>query len=260
MKKVEETRNVFDLMRLDGKVAVVTGSASGIGQAMALALAEAGADIVGTWNNKPVEETRRAVEGTGRRFVDVKLNLKDLKNLPSLIEATLKAFGKIDILVNNAGVTDYVPIEERTYESYSAIMDVNLNAVYILTRAACLQMREMGVRGRVINVGSICGVYAGGFELAPYVISKHGVFGVTQHFAYLFAKDGITVNEVNPGFFDTPIHHGTATDVNAASAVIPMGRAAEPEELKGIAVFLASESASYITGQQILVDGGLLLA
>jgi 2-deoxy-D-gluconate 3-dehydrogenase len=215
--------------------------------------------VVGTWNNKAITETKAAVENTGRKFLDVRIDMKNLQALPTIVDAAINGFGRIDILVNNAGIVDYMPIEERPYSTYEKIMAVNVNAVYVLTREVCLNMRKMGIKGRIINISSIGGLSGGSPGVAPYVISKHAVFGITQQFACEFCKDGITVNEIFPGIIDTPIHDGTPTHISASVALIPVGRVGEPEDLKAPVVLLASDAAAFITGQRLGVDGGHLL-
>lgn len=260
MQKVSETRTVFDLLSLKGKVAIVTGAASGIGQAMCAALAEAGADVAGTWNKKPIEETKVAVELTGQKFLAIQADLGDGENDAVIIEKTIEHFGKLDILVNNAAIMTHIPLEDRTYESYQRIMDVNLNSAYVLSRAAALYMKQNKIKGRIINISSIGGVSAGGPHVAPYVIAKHGMFGLTQQLAYYFAPDGITFNEILPGVIDTPMNRGSGqVDVNNYIASIPAGRVGTPEDFKGLVVYFASEASAYTTGQQVIVDGGLLV-
>jgi len=260
MKKVSEMKSVIDLLCLKGKVALVTGAASGIGQAMCVALAEAGANVAGTWNRKPIDETKSAVESTGKKFVPIQVNLGDAAHDAAIIDKTVDHFGRLDILVNNAAIIDHIPLEERSYESYKRIIDVNLNSAYVLSRTAALYMKQNKIKGRIINIGSIAGVSAGGLHVGPYTIAKHGMFGITQQLAYYFAPDGITFNEICPGVIDTPIHDGTPVNIKDYISYIPVGRLGDPEDFKGMVVFFASEASSFTTGQQVIVDGGMLLS
>ncbi len=250
-------QNVLELFSLKGKIALVTGSASGIGQAMAVALAEVGADIAGTYNNTPPDQTRELIEATGRKYFPVKANLKNPEDANKVVDEVVKHYGKLDILINNAGVTGTTGTANFDNAVYTGCMDVNVNSLVHLSVAAGQQFIKQGHGGKIINTASIAGVVSTGPNVIAYVASKHAVVGVTRAMAQDLAPHGITVNAVAPGVIATKMIAGYEDLLEAQmKATVPLGRYGKPQDFKGIAVLLASAAGDFITGQVYLVDGG----
>jgi 2-deoxy-D-gluconate 3-dehydrogenase len=251
---------MFDL---SGKVAVVSGCNTGLGQGMALALAQAGCDIVGL-NIVPADETGTAVKGMGRRFQDVATDLSTAK-AEDLIARATAAFGRIDILVNNAGIIRRADALEFSEADWDAVIAVNLKAVFFLAQAAARQFIRQQTQGtskggRIINTASLLS-FQGGIRVPSYTAAKSGVLGLTRLLANEWAQQGITVNAIAPGYMDTD--NTTALRADAARSAeilarIPMGRWGQPADLAGPVVFLASDAAAYVTGHALVVDGGWL--
>jgi len=251
---------MFDL---SGKVAVVTGCNTGLGRGMALALAQAGCDIVGL-NIVPADETATAVERMGRRFHDIPTDLSTAK-AEDLIARATAAFGRIDILVNNAGIIRRADALEFSERDWDDVIAVNLKAVFFLAQAAARQfIRQqtagLSKGGRIINTASLLS-FQGGIRVPSYTAAKSGVLGLTRLLANEWAKYGITVNAIAPGYMDTD--NTTALRADAARSAeilarIPMGRWGLPADLAGPVVFLASDAAAYVTGHALAVDGGWL--
>jgi 2-dehydro-3-deoxy-D-gluconate 5-dehydrogenase len=251
---------VLPSMRVEGKVAVVTGAGSGIGEAVALALAEAGADCVCT--ELPaclgrVEPVCARIRACGRRAVPLPLTLPDLDSIDALVTRTMAEFGRIDVLVNNAGVNIPRPALELTEAEWDAVLDVNLKGLFFVSQRVARQMVQAG-GGRIINVASQNGV-VGYFKRAAYCSSKAGVVNLTRVLAIEWAEHGINVNAVGPTFILTPLTQSTFDDPAMRADLlrrIPLGRVGRPEDVVGAVVFLASPAASLITGHTLLVDGG----
>jgi 2-deoxy-D-gluconate 3-dehydrogenase len=251
---------MFDL---SGKVAVVTGCNTGLGQGMALALAQAGCDIVGL-NIVPADETAATAKGMGRRFQDIRADLSAAK-AEDLIARATAAFGRIDILVNNAGIIRRADALEFSERDWDDVIAVNLKAVFFLAQAAARQFirqQTMGQSkgGRIINTASLLS-FQGGIRVPSYTAAKSGVLGLTRLLANEWAQYGITVNAIAPGYMDTD--NTTALRADAARSAeilarIPMGRWGQPADLAGPVVFLASDAAAYVTGHALVVDGGWL--
>jgi len=251
---------ILDAFKLDGDVAIVTGGGRGLGRAMALGLAEAGADVVlagRTAGN--LEKVSEEVEKLGRRALAVPTDVSHLQDLERLMEEVLAAFSKIDILVNNAGTTHRAPAVGFPVEEWDRVMDVNLRAVFLLSQLVGRQMIKQG-GGRIINVASLASEI--GLSLIPsYIASKCGVSGLTRALAVEWAKYNIRVNAIGPGYFKTDLTKGLENHPDRGPKIrlrIPMQRWGEPADLKGAVVFLASRASEYITGQTIYVDGGWL--
>lgn len=245
---------------LDGKVALVTGVSRGLGQSMAVALAEAGADIVGV-GLRGMGETRAQVEALGRRAFELTVDLGDSSSAAEIAARAVAAFGKIDILVNNAGIIRLSPAEDHSMEDYDAVMEVNLRSLFLLTREIGKQMIALG-GGKIINTCSIQS-WKGGSGDAAYVASKHAVAGLTHAFANEWGKYNIQVNGIAPGYMvtdNTCNLRKNAPAVAAITAQIPMGRWGEPEDLAGPVVFLASPASNYVNGHLLTVDGGYMNA
>jgi NAD(P)-dependent dehydrogenase (short-subunit alcohol dehydrogenase family) len=258
MQPVSE-KTVLDRFRLDGKVALVTGGARGLGLTMATALAEAGADIA--LSGRSLESCREAADGIAastkrkaRAFAADVTNLADVERLTAEAEAEL---GKIDILVNNAGINIRGPIQDLSEADWDAVIDTNLKGPFLCARAMGPRMVKRGW-GRVINIGSILGA-VGLPERAPYAASKAGIINLTRVLALEWAGTGVTANAICPGAFGTEMNRPLLDDpekYKAFVANIPMGRWGELVELTGAVVFLASEASSYVTGAPLFVDGG----
>ncbi len=250
-------QNVLELFSLKGKVALVTGAASGIGQAMALALAEAGADIAGTYNNTPPDQTKGLIEATGHKYFAVKANLKNPEDSEKVVDEVVKHFGRLDILINCAGVTGTTGTANFDNSIYTNCMDINVNSLVHLSVAAGKQFIKQGKGGKIINISSIAGVLSAGPNVIPYVASKHAVVGITRAMAQDLAPHGINVNAIAPGVIATKMIAGYEDLLESQmKATVPLGRYGKPEDFKGVAVLLASPAGDFITGQVYLVDGG----
>jgi 2-deoxy-D-gluconate 3-dehydrogenase len=250
---------VLDDFRLDGRVATVTGANRGLGQAIAVALAEAGADVVSVQRSDDSSATRSAVEGTGRRFLPVTIDVGAADAATLALEATLATFGRADILVNNAGVQRRSRAEDFPAADWDLVLNVNLNAVFRFAQTYGRYMLDHG-GGKIINIASLISLQ-GGFTIAAYAAAKHGVAGITQALCNEWAARGINVNAIAPGYMATEMNSALIADpVRSAQigARIPAGRWGEPPDMGGAAVFLASRAADYIHGQMLAVDGGWL--
>jgi 2-deoxy-D-gluconate 3-dehydrogenase len=244
---------------LSGKVALVTGANTGIGQGIAVALAEAGADIIAAGRTPP-SETRALVEATGRRFLAVSADFSTTEPIDRVVGEALAALGHIDILVNNAGIIRRADSIDFSEADWDAVMDTNLKSVFFLTQAVARGMLEGGRRGKVINIASMLS-FQGGIRVPSYAASKSGLAGVTKSLANEWASKGVNVNAIAPGYFDT---NNTAAlrgdEVRSRDILvrIPAGRWGQPSDLGGAAVFLASAASDYVHGITVPVDGGWL--
>ncbi len=251
---------MFDL---SGKIAIVTGCNTGLGQGMALALAQAGCDIVGV-NIVPADETAAAAQRMGRRFHDIPADLGAAAAQDVVARATA-AFGRIDILVNNAGIIRRVDALEFTERDWDDVIAVNLKAVFFLSQAAARQFIRQQTAGqttggRIINIASLL-AFQGGIRVPSYTAAKSGVLGLTRLLANEWAKYGITVNAIAPGYMDTDNTAALRADADRSKEIlarIPMGRWGLPADLGGPVVFLASDASAYVTGHALAVDGGWL--
>ncbi len=243
---------------LTGRVALVTGANTGLGQAVALALAEAGADIVAVGRTEP-EETQRAVNLLGRRFLSVHADLADIERIPEIIQTALAGLGQIDILVNNAGIIRRNAAVDFTEADWDAVVDVNLKSVFFLTQAVGRLMLQAG-RGKIINIASLLS-FQGGIRVASYAASKSGLAGLTRLLANEWAARGVNVNAIAPGYFSTNNTSALRADETRNREIlarIPAGRWGQPADLGGAAVFLAAPASDYVHGAVIPVDGGWL--
>jgi 2-dehydro-3-deoxy-D-gluconate 5-dehydrogenase len=248
--------NPFDL---SGRTALVTGASTGIGQAIAVALARAGADIVALGRSDP-DETAAAVNAAGRRFQAISADLSDVARATEIIrEATTRGIA-VDILVNNAGIIRRADALEFTEADWDAVMNVNLKSVFFLSQAAAREMIHSGRGGKIINVASMLS-FQGGIRVASYTASKSGIAGLTRLLANEWAGRGVNVNAIAPGYVatnNTTALRNDETRNREILARIPAGRWAKPEDIGGAAVFLASDAASYVHGAILPVDGGWL--
>ncbi|CAH0528711.1 2-dehydro-3-deoxy-D-gluconate 5-dehydrogenase KduD [Vibrio hippocampi] len=248
--------NTFDL---SGKTAIVTGCNKGLGQAMAVALASAGCDIVGV-NRSAASETQQQVEACGRRFIDKRVDLMKTDDIPSVIETTLSEFGKVDILVNNAGIIRRNDAVDFTEQDWDDVMDVNLKTAFFLSQAVAKQFIAQGDGGKIINIASMLS-YQGGIRVPSYTASKSGIMGLTRLMANEWAKHNINVNGIAPGYMATDNTEALRNDNQRNQEIldrIPAQRWGTPDDLAGPCVFLASDAANYINGYTIAVDGGWL--
>ncbi|MBD8976090.1 3-oxoacyl-[acyl-carrier-protein] reductase [Veillonella magna] len=247
-------------MHLAGKVALITGASRGIGQAVALEMARAGADIAVNYSGSEAaaQATVDQVKALGRKAIMVKANVADADEVAAMVEAVQAEFGHIDILVNNAGITRDTLLMRMKDSDWDDVININLKGVYLVTKAVSkLMMKQRS--GRIINMSSVVGV-TGNAGQANYSASKAGVIGFTKTCAKELASRGILVNAIAPGFIHTDMTDVLPEKVKEATlAAIPLHRMAEPKEVASVAVFLASEYASYITGQVLNVDGGMVM-
>jgi NAD(P)-dependent dehydrogenase (short-subunit alcohol dehydrogenase family) len=253
---------VLDKFKLKGNVALVTGASRGLGRGMALALAEAGADVALVARTKSsLEETAAMIEKVGSKSLVLQSDLSQSNEAERVVSDTVRLLGQIDILLNAAGTQVRKPIFEMTEQDYDYLMTVNLKALYFLSQSAAKEMVKRR-KGKIINITSLCS-FIGLSNISIYGASKGGVASVTRHFAVELAKHNIQVNGIGPGYFMTELTAGLFNDPERSKWVlgkIPIGRTGEAEDLKGTVVFLASAASDYITGQILNVDGGWLAA
>jgi 2-deoxy-D-gluconate 3-dehydrogenase len=251
---------ILDLFRLDGRVALVTGAARGLGQAMALGLAEAGADIAGL-DRCESTEAAEAVTALGRRYQQVCCDLRaaTVADLNALVGEVVAGLGRLDILVNNAGIIRRAPALEFSEADWDDVIQINLRSVFFLAQAAGRVMVPQG-GGKIINVASMLS-FQGGILVPSYTAAKSAVAGITRGLANEWAKHGVNVNAIAPGYMATDNTAPIRADAARAETIlarIPAGRWGEPADLKGTVVFLASRASDYMHGTIVCVDGGWL--
>ncbi|MFD2670148.1 3-oxoacyl-[acyl-carrier-protein] reductase [Marinicrinis sediminis] len=247
-------------MSLSNQVALVTGASRGIGKAIALALAEAGADVAVNYagSEQAAQEVVEQIEAMGRKAVKIQANVSDSAQVNEMIQQVTDQFGKLDILVNNAGITRDNLIMRMKEEEFDEVIATNLKGVYNCIRGVTRQMMRQR-SGRIVNISSVVGVL-GNAGQANYVAAKAGVIGLTKSCAREFASRGITVNAVAPGFIETDMTDELKDEQKAQILQqIPLGRMGQPEHIAKAVVFLASPDAAYMTGQTIHVDGGMVM-
>lgn len=245
---------------LEGKVALVTGAAKGIGKAIALALAADGAAVIVNYNGSKdrAEQTVEKIKALGADAIAYQCNVADTKAVDDMIKEIIRIYGRLDILVNNAGITRDNLIMKMTEEDFDAVINANLKGCFNTIKAVSRQMLKQR-SGRIINITSVSGIL-GNAGQANYAASKAGIIGLTKTMARELASRGITVNAVAPGFVDTDMTQTLSDSIKAAAtAQIPLGHFGRPEDIASMAAYLASEKASYITGQIISVDGGMAI-
>ena len=247
--------NPFDLT---GRVAVVTGGNVGLGQAIALALAEAGADIVST-RRRPADETGAKVKALGRRFLSIEADLSSTAPIAGIVERTISEFGKVDILVNNAGIIRRNDSVDFTEDDWDAVIDTNLKSAFFLAQAVGRHMIGQG-HGKIINIASMLS-FQGGIRVPSYTASKSGLAGITKLLACEWAGKGVNGNAIAPGYMSTDNTEALRADPKRNAQIldrIPAGRWGESSDMGGAAVFLASAASDYVHGAIIPVDGGWL--
>jgi 2-dehydro-3-deoxy-D-gluconate 5-dehydrogenase len=251
---------VLDQFKLDGKVAVVTGAGRGIGQAYAIGLAEAGADVA-VVDVIDMDETIAAIRKLGRRAIGIKADLsKGEKEAPKVVAKVVKALGRLDILVNNAGIIRREPFLEHSAKNWNDVISINLSTPFFLSQAAAKQMAAQGQGGKIINIASMLS-FQGGILVPGYAASKGGIKSLTMLMANELSKDRICVNAIAPGYIATANTAPIRADKKRNKAIldrIPAGRWGTPDDLKGICVFLASPASDYMTGYTYACDGGWL--
>jgi len=250
---------ILDSFNLEGKVAIVTGSSQGLGQGMAMALAEAGANIVGV-DYSAGGETQKLIEDLGRKFHHIQADLMKIDKLEAIVAEAVEVFGHVDVLVNNAGTIrreDAINFSEKDWDD---VMNLNIKTVFFFSQAVARQFMKQETGGKIINIASMLS-FQGGIRVPSYTASKSAVMGVTRLMANEWAKDNINVNAIAPGYMATANTEALRADVVRNAAIlerIPANRWGLPSDLKGPIVFLASEASSYVNGYTIAVDGGWL--
>ena len=252
---------ILDKFKLDGKLAFVTGSSSGLGQAMALGLAEAGADVV-CHASRPggAGETVEKISALGRKSAEVAGDMSDKAVPVRLIEEITQRFGRIDILINNAGTIRRSPAVDFSEEDWEFVLEVNLSSIFRLSQAAARKMIEQGTGGKIVNIASLLS-FQGGITVPAYTASKSGVAGLTKALANEWAKHHINVNAIAPGYFATNNTAALQADETRNRQIlerIPAGHWGNPEDLAGACVFLSSAASDYMQGHVLVVDGGWL--
>lgn len=246
-------------MSLQGRTAIVTGAAQGIGRAIAECLAQAGADVVvADLDPGRSVETVASVEKLGRKALNIKVNVADSNETKAMVEQVLKVWGKVDILVNNAGITRDGLLLRMKEEDWNLVLQINLNGTFNCTKAVLQPMTKQRY-GRIVNIASIVGVI-GNAGQANYSASKAAVIGFTKTVGREYASRNVTVNAVAPGFIDTAMTHGLPADVKETLLKqIPLARLGTPADVAAAVRFLVSEDAAYITGHVLHVNGGMLM-
>lgn len=249
---------ILDKFKLDGRVALVTGAATGLGQAMAIALAEAGADVaVHGRLAEAAKETCDAIEKLGRKTTAVGGEMSDKEAPKRIVAEVIEKFGRIDILINNAGTIRRTPAVDYSEEDWATVLEVNLSSIFRISQAAARHMIEQG-GGKIVNIASLLS-FQGGITVPAYTASKAGVAGLTKAFANEWAKHNINVNAIAPGYMATKNTAALQADETRNRQImerIPAGRWGDVSDLAGTAVFLSSAASDYVQGHILIVDGG----
>lgn len=246
---------------LKDKIAIVTGAAQGIGRGIALKLAESGVKVAVVDISDKVTEVAKTLEDCGSSALALKCDVADYGQVQKTVEAVFSKFGRADILVNNAGIYPFKPFLDMTERDWDRVMDVNVKSIFNFTKAVLPKMIEREY-GRIISLSSVAGEELGYANLVHYSASKSAIFGFTRSLALEVAKHGITVNSICPGAIETP---GAAGEISKEAyeqikSGIPLGRWGRPEDIANAVLFLVSDYGSYITGQCLVIDGGLTIA
>ena len=250
---------ILNAFNLEGKVALITGCNTGLGQGMAVGLAQAGCDIIGV-NHSGADDTPARVEATGRRFVNISANLMDSSCIPQVVEQAVAAFGRIDILINNAGIIRRQDAIEFSEQNWDDVMNINSKTVFFLSQAVAREFIRQGGGGKIINIASMLS-FQGGIRVPSYTASKSAVMGLTRLMANEWAAHNINVNAIAPGYMATNNTEQLRNDEDRSQEIlgrIPAGRWGKPEDMMGPIVFLASSASDYVNGYTLAVDGGWL--
>jgi len=250
---------ILDRFRIDGQIALVTGGTRGLGKAVAIALAEAGADVA-VVSRSPHPEVEAAVSGLGSRYMHHAADLTRRGETREVVASVLGKMGGVDILVNNSGIIRRAPATDYSLEDWDSTLEIDLTAAFILSQAAGRVMLEKG-RGKIINIASILS-FQGGLNVAAYAAAKHGLAGLTKALANDWAKRGVNVNGIAPGFFITELTEAIQQDPDRSRSITartPAGRWGTPQEIAGAAVFLASPASDFVHGVILPVDGGWMV-
>ncbi len=250
---------ILEKFSLKGKVAIVTGASTGLGQGMAISLADAGADIVGV-DYVDMPETKEKVEAVGKKFLGVVANLMSIEPIQAIVDKAVETFGRVDILVNNAGIIRRADAIEFSEKDWDDVMNINVKTVFFFSQAVAKQYIEQGTGGKIINIASMLS-FQGGIRVPSYTASKSGVMGITRLMANEWAKHNINANAIAPGYMATNNTALLRADEDRNKAIldrIPAGKWGLPEDLQGPIIFLASSASDYVNGYTIAVDGGWL--
>jgi len=250
---------ILDTFKLDGKVAIVTGASTGLGQGMSIALAEAGCNIVGV-DYVDMPETKETIEKMGKKFIGVVANLMSIDPIQGIVDAAVKEFGKVDILVNNAGIIRREDAIDFTEKNWDDVMNINIKTVFFFSQAVAKQYIKQGTGGKIINIASMLS-FQGGVRVPSYTASKSAVMGVTRSMANEWAKHNININAIAPGYMATNNTQALRADEERSAAIldrIPAGRWGTPGDVMGPIIFLASPASDYVNGYTVAVDGGWL--
>ena len=251
--------SIIDAFRLDGKVAVVTGANTGLGQGMSVALAQAGAKVVGV-ARRSCEDTKKLIEADGGEFTEVIADLSDMAAIETIVNGALAAYGQVDILVNNAGLIKRNDAIDFTEDEWDSVIQVNQKMVFFLSQAFAKQYIKQGHGGKIININSMRS-YQGGIRVPSYTASKSAGMGLTKAMCNEWASYNINVNAIAPGYMSTNNTAQLRSDSDRSEAIIdriPAGRWGTPDDMKGAVVFLASAASDYVNGFTLAVDGGWL--
>lgn len=250
---------ILDKFSLSGKVAIVTGASRGLGEGMALALAEAGADVAVVASSDKVNDTAAKIKALGRKSLAIQADLISTEPIPGIIGKTLAEFGKIDILVNCAGIIRRAPAIEFSEKDWDDVISVNQKSLFFMCQAAAREMMKQG-KGKIVNIASLLS-FQGGIIVPSYTASKSAVAGLTKALANEWAAHGINVNAIAPGYMATDMTEALQKNAERAPAIlsrIPQGRWGSPDDMKGAVVYLASDASDYVQGHLLAVDGGWL--